>query len=428
MRRAHGPSLNELTPEQQKQLEAIQQADMQRQLQRQQVLLHNGAGGLNAAMAANKKQREVYIGNLVMGAVNDVMLRELFNAALAQFVPDPVTNPPVVSVTMDGTARFGFVELRTEELAGEAMKLDKVELCGRPLNVGRPKGYIEPPPGTVKDSNDPTLTLFLENLLPVAQIRTAEDREDLRIEVEEECAACQSLERVVVPEPPLWVPGEEPVPVFVRFGTTEGCRKAKEMMNGRSFFPDGVEAGVGASTVTAKFISDDLWARVVGGEWVDHKMVCAPPVPVAMSGMTSLPNILPAVVNPASVNQFPNLLPAALMGAGGYGGTGAGATGAALPTSGYLIQINDLPPNTTKYDIVQFLVGCNLGEGHVRLLRAPGGEHTGKAYVDCPTAESMARAIAMDRRQMGDTGAFIKIASATVEERSKTLTGGYQLV
>ena len=43
--------------------------------------------------------------------------------------------------------RFGFVELRTEELAQAAMQLDKVELCGRSINVGRPKGYVEPPPG-----------------------------------------------------------------------------------------------------------------------------------------------------------------------------------------------------------------------------------------------------------------------------------------
>lgn len=42
---------------------------------------------------------------------------------------DPVTRPPVVSVTMDGSGRFGFVELRTEELAAEAMKLDKARPC-----------------------------------------------------------------------------------------------------------------------------------------------------------------------------------------------------------------------------------------------------------------------------------------------------------
>lgn len=104
-------------------------------------------------MAANKKQREVYVGNLVIGQISDLMLRELFNAALAHFVADPVTRPPVVSVTMDGSGRFGFVELRTEELAAEAMKLDKVNLGGREINVGRPKGYIEPPPGSKIEAN-----------------------------------------------------------------------------------------------------------------------------------------------------------------------------------------------------------------------------------------------------------------------------------
>ena len=41
--------------------------------------------------------------------------------------------------------RFGFVEMRTEELASSAMAMDKVDLCGRAINVGRPKGYVEPP-------------------------------------------------------------------------------------------------------------------------------------------------------------------------------------------------------------------------------------------------------------------------------------------
>lgn len=43
------------------------------------------------------------------------------------------------------TGRFAFVELRTEELATTAMTMDKTELLGRPMNIGRPKGYV---PGT----------------------------------------------------------------------------------------------------------------------------------------------------------------------------------------------------------------------------------------------------------------------------------------
>ena len=40
---------------------------------------------------------------------------------------------------MSCAGRFGFVELRTDELASSATALDKVELCGRHINVGRPK-------------------------------------------------------------------------------------------------------------------------------------------------------------------------------------------------------------------------------------------------------------------------------------------------
>lgn len=45
------------------------------------------------------------------------------------------------------SGRFGFVECRSEELATAGMQLDKVDLCGRHVNVGRPKGYVEPPGG-----------------------------------------------------------------------------------------------------------------------------------------------------------------------------------------------------------------------------------------------------------------------------------------
>jgi splicing factor U2AF 65 kDa subunit len=52
-------------------------------------------------LVSTKKQREVYVGNLTIGVVTDVMLRELFNGALSHLVPDPVTNPPVVNAQLD---------------------------------------------------------------------------------------------------------------------------------------------------------------------------------------------------------------------------------------------------------------------------------------------------------------------------------------
>ena len=56
------------------------------------------AGG---GLVSGKKQREVYVGNLTIGAVTDNMLRELFNGALAHLVIDPVTNPAVVNASLD---------------------------------------------------------------------------------------------------------------------------------------------------------------------------------------------------------------------------------------------------------------------------------------------------------------------------------------
>ena len=98
-------------------------------------------------MAAAQRPRSLSL------AVCSSSLRAVADCSRAQ-VPDPVTSPPVVGILMDATGRFGFVELRTEELSAEAMKLDRVNVQGREINVGRPKGYIEPPPGSRRDPNE----------------------------------------------------------------------------------------------------------------------------------------------------------------------------------------------------------------------------------------------------------------------------------
>lgn len=77
--------------------------------------------------------------HLLTGVVSEMMLRELFNGALASLVPDPQTNPPVVNCQLDPTGRFGFVELRSEELATSAMSLDKVS-----STAGRLPSYLHP--------------------------------------------------------------------------------------------------------------------------------------------------------------------------------------------------------------------------------------------------------------------------------------------
>lgn len=80
-----------------------QQQQLQRQLLAQQLLLQNSAASGQTALQANRKQREVYVGNLAIGSVTADMLKELFNAVLAQMVQDPISNPPVMETKLDAS-------------------------------------------------------------------------------------------------------------------------------------------------------------------------------------------------------------------------------------------------------------------------------------------------------------------------------------
>ena len=89
------------------------------------------------------------MGNLIQGVVTPNILADVFNAILKKVAPKlcerEVAGNPVVNVIMDSQGSFGFVELRCFEMAQIALRFDKVDVCGRPMNVGRPKGYIEDP-------------------------------------------------------------------------------------------------------------------------------------------------------------------------------------------------------------------------------------------------------------------------------------------
>lgn len=254
----------------------------------------------------------------------------------------------------------------------------------------------------------PTRTLFMENLLAIGQIRIKDELADLRIEVEAECRDVGGVERVIIPEAPNWVANEEPCPVFVRFVDEESCAKVKAVMNGRQFE---------ANTVTAKFIGDDLWDRVVQGEWVDHKIIID--APTAPGG---------PMQSTGGVNHYPNLLPQALVGAGyAVANPVPGAPPAtASASAGHVVKIAKLPKTVAKHDLVQFLEGCTIGEGHVRLVKDAQGDFTGEAFIDCPSAESVARACTRDRTQF--EGVFVSVESSSIEARNRITNDGLQLV
>eukprot|EP01026_Neomeris_dumetosa_P042695 TRINITY_DN35635_c0_g1_i10.p1 TRINITY_DN35635_c0_g1~~TRINITY_DN35635_c0_g1_i10.p1 ORF type:complete len:1065 (+),score=246.07 TRINITY_DN35635_c0_g1_i10:39-3197(+) len=127
-----------------------QRSQEDQQLLARQLVLEQQAA--SAAAAASKTQREVYVGNLAYGLVNEINLAELFNNALSAAFPQAqesgvvnINKKPVVNVSMHSDGRYAFVELQTPEMATAALQLcGQVSLMGQQITVGRPSGYIDP--------------------------------------------------------------------------------------------------------------------------------------------------------------------------------------------------------------------------------------------------------------------------------------------
>ena len=130
---------------QRQQLEAAQLAVRERQLSNARPTTLS----LEEA-SSTRKQREIYVGNLAPGV--DVVLGTFFDEALSRLFPEHAEHgPPVMRVNVDASRRFAFVAFRSDFLAHCATKLDKTDVGGRLINVGRPRGYVETAPGHVHD-------------------------------------------------------------------------------------------------------------------------------------------------------------------------------------------------------------------------------------------------------------------------------------
>eukprot|EP00879_Flechtneria_rotunda_P017065 GHRR01017872.1.p1 GENE.GHRR01017872.1~~GHRR01017872.1.p1 ORF type:complete len:362 (+),score=139.44 GHRR01017872.1:443-1528(+) len=336
------------------------QAQLQRQmLAQQQALLTSvptltnpaalvaaaTAGGAAAAPMNEtqaRKSREIYIGNLAIGTVTMEMLSELFNAALAGMAPDPVTNPPVVNVKMDTTGRFAFVEFRTEELATTAMTLDKTELCGRQMNIGRPKGYV---PGTsaTTGANNETLAaaqqvaaallggvtnvVLLEGMLSAAAIRDSEERREVSEMVYEESVRCGKVLGIAVPVPPPEVPDTDSCRVYVKFSSSGEATKSKEMMDGRLFDENRVKA---------KHVTEADYNRAAAGEWITPAQLPAS-LPASIPGLpTSIPGLTAGIPGLSTMpglaaTPMPGLPPGLFPGLSGNGPSALPALPGAVP-------------------------------------------------------------------------------------------------
>ena len=116
------------------------------------------------AELADRKARELYVGNLTIGAVNSAMLIELFTYPL-QKLPLGENSAgvacPVVEAKVDQSGKYAFVLFADDQIATMALAIfNKMELCGRPLCVDRPAGYTSdmsrPLPAGMLESGMPT--------------------------------------------------------------------------------------------------------------------------------------------------------------------------------------------------------------------------------------------------------------------------------
>jgi len=100
-----------------------------------------------AERRADRKQRELFVGNLVAGSVNSQMLELLFSEPL-RTIPGNEAHPvpPVVEAKVDPGGKFGFVEFRDGAMCEVALHLfNGMMLCGQPMVVARPAGRVVPP-------------------------------------------------------------------------------------------------------------------------------------------------------------------------------------------------------------------------------------------------------------------------------------------
>lgn len=244
----------------------------------------------SAQQAAERKKREIYVGNLALGQVTPEVLKELFNAALAGFV-DP-GQQAVAEVKMDPVAgRFAFVEMASEDVATHALALDRTEVFGKGLKIARPSGYVATEKPTDKmlyaqqlaakmASSGVTNVLLLEGLVPIADIRDDAERQEIIEMVYEEALRCGKVRGVVVPVPPSDLPENTPCRVYVKFDGSGEASQCKDMMDGR-IFDD--------KKITADYVTEVEYNRSSQGEWFTGHIPDTPLVAATAAAPSALP-------------------------------------------------------------------------------------------------------------------------------------------
>jgi splicing factor U2AF 65 kDa subunit len=403
-------------------------------------------GGIpdTAAITLDRKQREIYVGNLAIGLVDKKVLEELFNQALAHLVPDPVNAPPVYNINFDSQGRFGFVEFRTRELANHALKMDRlIEVHGRHLHMNRPKGYLEPtsPPlnlpelsltptttgGTTTGAGGaaagsafgggvhggvPSRVLLLLNCLPIGQLRDAQSRDYLREDVLEEAKLHGSIDGVVVPPPPRDMQDRAPGRVYIKFANVEDAVKGRKIFHTRTLDDNAIKA---------VHVSEEEFEAAADGGWPSRQPPAAgvelpglyaiTPLVSGVSGLTVLNSSLPAMAqaNPSIVAAVTNAI-----------------NEDEIPFEEGYVKLRGFPSGVTKAHIVEFFRGCgDLSEGDVTTVMSADGTPLGEAFVKIHgPAAKLRLALARDRAALPPMNTPAEVLTAFEEDMQRRRLAG----
>jgi len=425
-----------------------QQQQQQQQFLAQQLLMQQmsqiNKAQPNQGVASNKKQREVYIRNLTCGVVSAHILTELVNGALGPLLPDALTNPPVVSVSMDNEGKFAFVEMRTEELATAALHLDKVELCGRTINVGRPKGYVDPAFSSMSGAGIAAQPTGFAGFGAAAAGSAG-------LAILQKAQAMNPMGQTYNPAPNPYGAGAAGGPYNPQMPNMPAPNTMPNMPNALM----GMFGATAPATtvlylenmVPSKDLLDAEERSDIAEDVKEECGKCGEVIAVAVPQPTAeaIQNGEPGKVYVQFKEQAGaiaaqrmlhgrtfsgNKVIGAFVDEGQFARAQAGewmpGPAAPAPTEGY-VKMRGLPFTATKQDIVLFFAGCGCVESGVSIVVGLDGRPTGEAYVavEGPNAD-IRQALSKDRQMVGNR--YVELFFSSKDEKDRRQQTGTVMI
>ncbi|KAI8109156.1 hypothetical protein M9435_005570 [Picochlorum sp. BPE23] len=389
----------------------------------------NVAGILETpAQQQERKQREIYVGNLAVGVVTKEVVEEFFNQALSHLVADPILTPPVVSVKMEGSGRFAFVELRTRDISDQAMLMDKiVEIYGRYINVGRPKGYIENyvPPVDVEDSGpkipteikpaEPTEYLLLSNILPAKELKSEEMRDNLVSAVKDEASEHGKVNSVAVPPPPESWDDRGPGRAYIKY------KSKKDAIEGHRVFHTRT---LNDSSIYARYVSENEFEQAAQGTWVDRTK---PNNGLDLPGLYTTARYASGVSGLAVIS--PTLAPLMQGLPAAKEVLASVILDEEVPFEEGWIKIRGFAQNVSKDDIAAiFKDAGTVSHDDIKLVHSADGTNLGEAYIHIHGPDAKLRlALAKDGRRIAEHKITLEVFTAFEADVERRIFSGCQM-